>query len=113
MNIASVCHAGYRNTKPQAVVSKQPGSVTIPLLANSLEFESMFFKNVKFMLLVFAVVVQALPAIFAQRQPDKDYLVYVVCESADKIALVRFGAKGAKVEREIPTGLMPNDLDGP
>jgi DNA-binding beta-propeller fold protein YncE len=113
MNIASVCRAGFRNTRPQAVDSKQLCSVTIPLLANSLEFESMVFKNVKFMLLVFAVVVQALPAIFAQRQPDKDYLVYVVCESADKIALIRFGAKGARVEREIPTGLMPNDLDGP
>ena len=49
----------------------------------------------------------------AQRLPEQDYLVYVVCESADKIALVRFGAKGAKVEREINTGMMPNDLDGP
>ncbi|MBI3653628.1 MAG: YncE family protein [Acidobacteria bacterium] len=52
-------------------------------------------------------------SISAQQLPDKDYLVYVVCESADKIALIRFGATGAKVEREIPTGLMPNDIDGP
>lgn len=49
----------------------------------------------------------------AQRQPEQDYLVYVVCESADKVALVRFGPKGARVEREIATGIMPNDLDGP
>ncbi len=49
----------------------------------------------------------------AQRPPDKDYLVYVVCESADKIALVRFGPGGAKLEREILTGSMPSDLDGP
>lgn len=48
-----------------------------------------------------------------QRQPERDYLVYVVCESADKIALVRFGPKGARVEREIATGAQPNDLDGP
>jgi DNA-binding beta-propeller fold protein YncE len=49
----------------------------------------------------------------AGQVPDRDYLVYVVCESADKIALVRFGPKGARVEREIATGAQPNDLDGP
>lgn len=49
----------------------------------------------------------------AQRPPDRDYLVYVVCESADKIALVRFGPKGARLEREIETGAMPSDIDGP
>jgi DNA-binding beta-propeller fold protein YncE len=49
----------------------------------------------------------------AQRLPDRDYLVYVGCESADKIALVRFGPKGARVEREIETGAMPSDIDGP
>lgn len=47
------------------------------------------------------------------RPPSVDYLVYVVCEAADKIALIRFGAQGARIEREIPTGVMPNDLDGP
>jgi len=46
-------------------------------------------------------------------QPDKDYLVYVLSEAADKISLVRFGPKGARVEREIVTGEMPVDLDGP
>src|SRR5436309_7295081 len=49
----------------------------------------------------------------AQRPPDRDYLVYVVCESADKIALIRFGPKGARVERLIETGAMPSDIDGP
>jgi DNA-binding beta-propeller fold protein YncE len=47
------------------------------------------------------------------RPPDRDYLVYVVCESADKIALIRFGPKGARIEREITTGEMPSDIDGP
>lgn len=44
-----------------------------------------------------------------------DYLVYVVCESADKIALVRFspGTSTARIEREIPTGAMVPDIDGP
>jgi DNA-binding beta-propeller fold protein YncE len=46
-------------------------------------------------------------------KPDKDYLVYVLSEAADKIALVRFGPKGIRVEREIPTGDMPTDIDGP
>lgn len=47
------------------------------------------------------------------RLPEQDYLVYVVCESADKIAVVRFGSEGAKVDRLIDTGAMPADLDGP
>ena len=42
-----------------------------------------------------------------------DYLVYVVCESADKIALIRFGQGGAKVDKLIETGAMPSDIDGP
>lgn len=56
----------------------------------------------------------SLPAVAATRRgPERDYLVYVVCESADKIALIRFGPKGARIEREIATGAMPSDLDGP
>ncbi|HEX6186603.1 MAG TPA: hypothetical protein VFZ40_00870 [Pyrinomonadaceae bacterium] len=50
---------------------------------------------------------------FAQSKSDKDYLFYVVAEGADKIALVRFGSNGARVEREIDTGDMPIDIDGP
>jgi DNA-binding beta-propeller fold protein YncE len=49
----------------------------------------------------------------AASKPEKDYLVYVLSEAADKIALVRFGPKGIRVEREIPTGDMPTDIDGP
>ena len=43
----------------------------------------------------------------------RDYLVYVVCESADKIALIRFGQHGAQVVKLIDTGSMPSDIDGP
>ncbi|MGB9179694.1 MAG: hypothetical protein WCB68_10665 [Pyrinomonadaceae bacterium] len=52
---------------------------------------------------------------FAQeeRRPEQDYLVYVVAESADKIALIRFGPKGARVDHELTTGDMPSDIDGP
>lgn len=59
-----------------------------------------------------ATIFGASPA-FAQAKPDKDYLVYVLSEAADKISLVRFGPNGARVERELPTGDMPIDIDGP
>ena len=55
-------------------------------------------------------------SVFAQTKstkPAMDYLVYVVSEGADKISLVRFGAAGGRVEREIDTGEMPTDIDGP
>ncbi|HEV7858716.1 MAG TPA: YncE family protein [Pyrinomonadaceae bacterium] len=45
--------------------------------------------------------------------PDQDYLVYVLSEAADKISLVRFGPKGARVEKDFETGSMPVDIDGP
>src|SRR5688500_12148656 len=36
--------------------------------------------------------------------PDRDYLVFVGSEATDKIALVRFGPGGARIERESMTG---------
>jgi DNA-binding beta-propeller fold protein YncE len=53
------------------------------------------------------------PHTFAQTKPDRDYLVYVLSEGADAISLIRFGPAGARVEREVPTGDMPTDIDGP
>lgn len=50
---------------------------------------------------------------WAQRAPEQDYLVYVLSESADRISLIRFGPKGARVERDFETGSMPADIDGP
>jgi DNA-binding beta-propeller fold protein YncE len=50
---------------------------------------------------------------WAQAPPEQDYLVYVLSESADRIALVRFGPKGARVDRDFETGSMPTDIDGP
>lgn len=67
-----------------------------------------------FCLLLFVLLAFLLPAAsFAQTKPDRDYLVYVVSESADKIALVRFGPKGVRIDRQIETGDMPVDIDGP
>lgn len=46
--------------------------------------------------------------------PSQDYLVYVVCESADKVVLLRFGPKGFKIERQTRIGLLPmGDINGP
>jgi len=59
-----------------------------------------------------AIFLAAAPA-RGQRPPDKDYLVYVVCESADKIVLVRFGPDGARIDHQLATGVMPVDIDGP
>lgn len=51
--------------------------------------------------------------VLAQRLPENDYLVYVLSESADRISLIRFGPKGARIERDFETGNMPTDIDGP
>jgi DNA-binding beta-propeller fold protein YncE len=46
--------------------------------------------------------------------PTQDYLVYVVCESADKVVLLRFGPKGFAIERQARIGLLPmGDINGP
>src|SRR6185369_2207582 len=49
----------------------------------------------------------------AQEKPDKEYFVYVLSEAADKIALVRFGPEGIRIDHQIDTGDMPVDIDGP
>ena len=49
----------------------------------------------------------------AMSSATQDYLVYVVCEAADKIVLVRFGPRGAQIEHETHIGLMPTDINGP
>jgi DNA-binding beta-propeller fold protein YncE len=64
-------------------------------------------------LLIIAVTYLAALTTFAQIRPDKDYLFYVVSESADKIALIRFGPNGARVDHDLQTGDMPVDIDGP
>ena len=62
-----------------------------------------------------ALVLIALSPLFvrSQTKTDKDYLVYVLSEGADKIALVRFGPAGIKIDHQIDTGDMPIDIDGP
>src|SRR4029077_10702560 len=46
--------------------------------------------------------------------PTQDYLVYVVCEAADKVVLLRFGPEGFSIERQSRIGLLPmGDINGP
>ncbi|HXF96225.1 MAG TPA: hypothetical protein VNI61_09010 [Gemmatimonadales bacterium] len=57
----------------------------------------------------------AIPPLAAQRT---DYFVFVAAEAADRISLVRFspdapGGPAARVEREMPIGLLPTGPDGP
>ena len=65
------------------------------------------------LLVVLAIALSSLTTALAQSKPDKDYLAYVVSESADKIALIRFGPNGARVDHQFETGDMPVDIDGP
>ena len=46
-------------------------------------------------------------------RPARDYYVFVASESADRVALIRFGPKGATVERERYVGWAPTELAGP
>ena len=77
--------------------------------------KSKSFLTVKLSSLAILLIAAFASNTFAQgeRRPDKDYLVYVVSESADKIALIRFGPKGARVDHDLATGDMPSDIDGP
>jgi DNA-binding beta-propeller fold protein YncE len=45
--------------------------------------------------------------------PAKQYWVKLVCESADRIATVRFGAGGAVVEKTTETRILQSDISGP
>jgi DNA-binding beta-propeller fold protein YncE len=59
-----------------------------------------------------APVTVAAPAA-APIPPARDYLVFVASEGNDRIALVRFGPKGVRVERERKIGTNPTELVGP
>ena len=61
---------------------------------------------------MFTVVTLALGATTAAAQ-EASYWVFVAAEAADRISVVRFGPGGARVERDIPIGIMPTDPDGP
>ncbi len=69
--------------------------------------------------LVFALLLAAIVTpIFRAQTAPMDYLVYVVCESADRLYRVRFspgvnGTATAAIDHEVKVGLMPTDINGP
>lgn len=56
---------------------------------------------------------EALESAASTEPPAHDYFVIVASEAVDQIAVIRFGAAGASVERTSTTGIMPADVDGP
>ena len=55
-----------------------------------------------------AILTENVPA-----PPTQDYLAYVASESVDRIALIRFGPRGTRIDHEVTVGIMPTDPDGP
>ena len=55
-----------------------------------------------------AILTESIPA-----PPTQDYLAYVASESVDRIALIRFGPRGTRIDHEVTVGIMPTDPDGP
>jgi DNA-binding beta-propeller fold protein YncE len=43
----------------------------------------------------------------------KDYYIYCTAESEDEVALIRFDGKTAHVEKRIPVGVWPVEIEGP
>lgn len=56
---------------------------------------------------------QGASASAAVAAPTRDYLVLVASEAVDRVALIRFGAKGATIERERYVGWSPTEVAGP
>jgi len=46
-------------------------------------------------------------------KPAKEYWVKLVCESADRIATVKFGPQGAGLEKTLETRILQSDISGP
>src|SRR5690606_14629996 len=60
-----------------------------------------------------ALLLAASGAAAQQAQPTANYWVYVGAESADLIHRIRFGPDGAVVEKTIPVGEIPTEMEGP
>lgn len=62
---------------------------------------------------ILSYIAIAILILTAQTTSSKDYLFYVLSESADKISLVRFDGSKATLDQQVDTGDMPIDIDGP
>jgi DNA-binding beta-propeller fold protein YncE len=61
----------------------------------------------------FLVLAGVLLSLAAVRAAEKTYVVYVVCEGADRVVQVRFAGGGGRVEKEISTAAIASDISGP
>lgn len=52
-------------------------------------------------------------AAWSRETPIREYWVKLVCESADRIATVRFGPHGATLEKTTETRVLQSDISGP
>jgi len=91
---------------------------SLGLFGHSLFYPStvaLYQRGIIFTMLIRGVVILSfvLTGYSLAQSQTKTYLFYVLSESADKISLVRFGPRGAAVERTIDTGSMATDIDGP
>ena len=73
--------------------------------------------RLRILVLPFLAVLIVSP-VFRAQAPTQDYLVYVVCESADKLVRLRFTpgpseTATARIDHEAKVGLMPTDINGP
>jgi DNA-binding beta-propeller fold protein YncE len=59
------------------------------------------------------VLAGSLCSLAASRAAEKSYVVYVVCEGADRLVRVRFDRGGGRVEKEISTAAIASDISGP
>jgi hypothetical protein len=60
-----------------------------------------------------ALGLSPVPRAAAQQAPTRDYYVFVASESVDRVALLRFGPDGFRIEREKYVGLVPTEVAGP
>ena len=58
-------------------------------------------------------VLLAARALHGADGPTRTYWVKLVCEASDRIATVRFGPDGAKVEKTTETRVLQSDISGP
>ena len=49
----------------------------------------------------------------APARPARMYQAYVVSEAVDQVQLVSFGPGGLRLEKTVPVGVLPTDVDGP
>ena len=58
-------------------------------------------------------IILSLLFVFSNSVLANDYYVYVCAESEDEVALIKFDGKKAVVEKTIPVGVWPLEIEGP